>query len=352
MRVHPHPYHSVAGYKASSEAFVLYGLTHMKNRTTQPANVVIYQSKNGALTFKTDHVNETIWLTQDQMTELFDVQKAAISKHLKNIFDSEELQEKSAVSILETTARDKKTYKVKHFNLDAVISVGYRVNSKKATHFRQWATKTLKEHIQKGYTINRHRIKSNYEAFMGAVSDVKKLLPAATVDGESILELITLFADTWFSLDAYDKDALVTKGMTKRKVKLTSIKLCDALNKLKHTLTSKGEATELFGKERANDSIAGIVGNVMQSFDGRDIYPSVEEKAAHLLYFVVKNHPFVDGNKRSGAYAFVWFLRQAKILDVARITPPALTALTLLIAESSPKEKDKLIGLVCSILKK
>src|SRR3989338_11162077 len=133
----------------------------MKNRTTQPANVVIYQSKNGALTFKTDHVNETIWLTQDQMAELFDVQKAAISKHLKNIFDCEELYEKSTVSILETVAKNNKIYQIKHFNLDAVLSVGYRVNSKKATHFRQWATKTLREHIQQGYTINRHRIKSN-----------------------------------------------------------------------------------------------------------------------------------------------------------------------------------------------
>src|SRR3989338_9818030 len=179
----------------------------MKNRTTQPANVVIYQSKNGALTFKTDHVNETIWLTQDQMTELFDVQKAAISKHLKNIFDSEELQEKSAVSILETTARDKKTYKVKHFNLDAVISVGYRISSKKATHFRQWATKTLKEHIQKGYTINHHRIKTNYDEFLKAVSDIRSVAKNATVDNDSVLELVTLFADTWFSLDAYDRDA-------------------------------------------------------------------------------------------------------------------------------------------------
>lgn len=313
---------------------------------------IVYQSKNGALTFKTDHMNETIWLTQDQIAALFDVQKAAISKHLKNIFDSEELEEKPTVSILETVAKNNKIYKIKHFNLDAVISVGYRVNSKKATHFRQWATKTLKEHIQKGYTINRHRIKTNYDDFLKAVADVKSIAAGAAVDSDGVLELVTLFADTWFSLDAYDRDTLAPVGTTKKKVALTAGKLIRALSELKHTLIEKGEATDLFGTERTSDSIAGIVGNVMQSFGGADLYPSIEEKAAHLLYFIIKNHPFVDGNKRSGAYAFVWFLRQAKILDITRITPPALTALTLLIAESAPAEKEKLIGLVCAVLKK
>lgn len=319
------------------------------NHTT----TIIYQSKSGALELKTDKGHETIWLTQEQIASLFDVQKAAISKHLKNIFDAEELYEKSVVSILETTARDNKVYKIKHFNLDAVLSVGYRINSKKATHFRQWATKTLKEHIQKGYTINRNRIKSNYQDFLKAVSDVKSLLPAnLLVNHDSVLDLITLFADTWFSLDAYDRDRLDTQGVTKKKAALTADKLAQALTELKQILIAKNEATDLFGTEHTKNSIAGIVGNVMQSFSGEDLYATIEEKAAHLLYFIIKNHPFIDGNKRSGAYAFVWFLKQAKILDVARITPPALTALTLLIAESSPKDKDKIIGLVCAILKK
>lgn len=325
----------------------------MRKLVDHLTDTIIYQSKSGALELKTDEINETIWLTQDQMVSLFDVQKAAISKHLKNIFDSEELYEKSAVSILETTAKDNKVYKIKHFNLDAVLSVGYRVNSKKATHFRQWATKTLKEHIQKGYTINRHRIKSNYDDFLKAVSDVKSLLPAGSaVDHDSVLELITLFADTWFSLDAYDRDTLTTEGATKKKVALTADKLSRALAELKRNLMTKGEATNLFGRERTPDSVAGIVGNVVQSFGGEELYPSIEEKAAHLLYFIIKNHPFTDGNKRSGAYAFVWFLKQAKILDITRMTPPALTALTLLIAESSPKDKDKIIGLVCTVLRK
>ena len=323
----------------------------MKKHLAQ-IDTLIYQSKSGALELKTDKEHETIWLTQDQMVSLFDVQKAAISKHLKNIFDSEELKEKSVVSILETTAKDNKVYKIKHFNLDAVLSVGYRINSKKATHFRQWATKTLKEHIQRGYTINRHRIKSNYDDFLKAVSDVKSIAAGSVVDNDSVLELVTLFADTWFSLDAYDRDTLSSKGSTKKKVALTGEKLTRALVELKQNLIAKGEATELFGVERMQDSVSGIVGNVMQSFGEKDLYPTIEEKAAHLLYFIIKNHPFVDGNKRSGAYAFVWFLRQAKILDVTRITPPALTALTLLIAESSPGDKDKIVGLVCTVLKK
>lgn len=251
-------------------------------------DTIIYQSKSGALELKTDKEHETIWLTQDQMASLFDVQKAAVSKHLKNIFDSEELYEKSAVSILETTAKDNKVYKIKHFNLDAVLSVGYRINSKKATHFRKWATKTLKEHIQQGYTINRHRIKANYDDFLKAVADVRSIAVGAAVDNDSVLELITLFADTWFSLDAYDRDTLVTQGATKKKAALTADKLNRALAELKQNLIEKGEATELFGKERTQDSVSGIVGNVMQSFGGEDLYRSIEEKAAHLLYFIIK----------------------------------------------------------------
>lgn len=325
----------------------------MSKKHASIPDIVVYQSKTGALELKADAKHDTIWLTQDQIAILFDVQKSAISKHLKNIFDSGELCKKSTVSILETVAKNNKVYKINHLNLDAVLSVGYRVNSKKATQFRQWATKTLKDHIQQGYTINRHRIKSNHEEFLKAVADIKSLLPTSSVvDNDSVFELITLFADTWFSLDAYDRDQLATKGSTKKKAKLTAEKLNQALAELKQALIGKGEATNLFGIERSSDAVAGIVGNVMQSFGGEELYPSIEEKAAHLLYFIIKNHPFVDGNKRSGAYAFIWFLRQAKILDITRITPAALTALTLLIAESSPQDKDKMIGLVCAVLKK
>lgn len=319
---------------------------------TEP-KLFVYQTKNGALELKADSHLNTIWLTQDQLATLFDVQQPAIAKHLKNIFDSSELNRSSACSKKETTAKDGKVYKVNHYNLDAALSVGYRINSKNATNFRQWATKTLRNHIIDGYTINRHRIKENYEKFMQSVNNVKSLLPSTPIiDNASVLELISIFAYTWVSLDAYDKDQLTTSGATKKKVSLTADKLNNALQDLRRVLIEKGEATELFGTERIKNAVAGIVGNVMQGFGKQDVYVSVEEKAAHLLYFIIKNHPFIDGNKRSGAYAFIWFLQQSRVLDVSRITPPALTALTLLIAESDANDKDKMVGLVCSMLSK
>ncbi|MDP2838341.1 MAG: Fic family protein [Candidatus Moranbacteria bacterium] len=166
------------------------------------------------------------------------------------------------------------------------------------------------------------------------------------------LELVRMFADTWMSLDAYDKEALDIRKPTKKKVALTGALLTESVAVLKTELMTKGEATDLFATERSRNALEGIVGNVMQAFGGADVYPSVESKAAHLLYFVVKNHPFVDGNKRTGAYSFVWFLSRAKVLDTKRLTPEALTALTLLIAESNPKDKDKLIKLVMMLISK
>ncbi|MDP1574648.1 MAG: virulence protein RhuM/Fic/DOC family protein [Coxiellaceae bacterium] len=321
--------------------------------TKLASSTVIYQSKNGALELQADTQRDTIWANLMQISALFATDKSGISRHIRNIYTSKELPKKGTVANFATVQKEGNREirrDVEHYSLDMILSIGYRVNSKKATHFRQWATKTLKEHIQKGYTINRHRIKTNYDEFLKAVSNIKSVAKNATVDNDSVLELVTLFADTWFSLDAYDRDTLSIKGSTKKKVALTADKLTRALAKLKQNLITKGEATELFGAERTQDSIAGIVGNVMQSFGGSELYPSIEEKAAHLLYFIIKNHPFIDGNKRSAAYAFIWFLNYTKILNVSRITPPALTALTLLVAESAPKDKNRLIGLVCAIL--
>lgn len=318
-------------------------------------DTIVYQSKSGALEFKADIQHDTIWANLIQISDLFDTDKSGVSRHIRNIYKSGELHKKGTVANFATVQKEGRREvlrDIEYYSLDMILSIGYRINSKKATHFRQWATKILKEHIQKGYTINRQRIKANYEEFLKAVADVKSITTGMVVDNDSVLELINLFADTWFSLDAYDRDMLLTEGATKKKVALTANKLSCALTELKQNLIAKDEATELFGQERMRDSISSIVGNVMQSFGGEDLYPTIEEKAAHLLYFIVKNHPFVDGNKRSGAYAFIWFLQYAKILDVSRITPPALTALTLLIAESSPKDKDKIIGLVCTVLKK
>ena len=314
--------------------------------------IVIYQTPSGAIELRGDFNKEPIWATQVNIADLFGTKRPAITKHLRNIFKEKELEEKSVCSILEHTAADGKTYKTQYYNLDAIIAVRYRINSKRATHFRIWATKTLKEHLLKGYTINRKRITQNYDAFMKAVADIQTLLPEhITLDPKMVLELIKEFASTWVSLDAYDKEALEVIGTTKKAVKLAGQELASAIENLRVELGKKGEATELFAQERKPGSIEGIAGNVMQSFGGKPLYPSVEEKAAHLLYFMVKNHPFTDGNKRSGAFAFVWFLRKYRAKSNRNINPASLTALTLLIAESDPKKKGQMVALVTQLLK-
>lgn len=314
------------------------------------SGLIIYQSKTGAIELKKDI--DTVWATQENIADIFNIDRTAITKHIRNILKDKELDADSVCAKMARTAEDGKVYQVQFYNLDIILAVGYRANSSKAIAFRQWAIRTLKSHITKGYTLNRQRIKKNYESFMQAVDDVKRLLPTHThVDHQSVLELIKLFADTWFSLDAYDRDQLPVEGVTKKKVDLTADKLSHALLALKKTLIAKGEATDIFGVERIKDSIAGIIGNIMQSFGEEELYPTVETKAANLLYFIIKNHPFVDGNKRSGAYAFIWFLNEMKILNVNKITPQALTAITLLIAESPPNEKEKMVGLVCQFLR-
>lgn len=324
-------------------------------KKSETASPVIYQTRSGALELRGDFRKETLWATQAQIAELFEVTPQNITIHLKNIFETQELDEKSTCKdFLQVQKEGKREVRrnAKMYNLDAILSIGYRVNSKKATQFRKWATETLRHHLVDGYTINRSRIEHNYSAFLSAVDDIRKLLPeSGQVDAGSVLELVQAFADTWFSLDAYDRDALVSEGATQKEVSLTADELMQALAEFRNALIEKGEATEIFGRERDRGNVAGIVGNVFQSFESGDVYPSVEEKAAHLLYFIVKNHPFTDGNKRSGAYAFIWFLNRTGTLDRSRITPPALTALTLLIAESNPQHKDRMVGLVLQVLK-
>ncbi len=324
----------------------------MKNKSSD--SLVVYQASNGAIELRQDITNNTIWASLDEIAALFGRDKSVISRHLSNIYKERELFKKATVAknatVQKEGARDV-VREIEYYNLDAIISVGYRVNSKTATAFRQWATKTLREHITKGYTINRTQIGKNYTAFMKAVGDIQALLPEhVTLDPKSILELLKEFSSTWVSLEAYDKDELKPLGKTKGAAKLTAQEISTAISSFRDTLMKQGAATELFAQERAEGSVEGIVGNVMQSFGGKSVYPSAEEKAAHLLYFMVKNHPFSDGNKRSGAFSFVWFLRKARIRTARNINPAALTALTLLIAESDPERKGQMTALITQIL--
>ncbi len=318
-------------------------------------NVVIYQAKNGAIELKGDITRETIWATQAQIAQLFEVTPQNVTMHLKAIFKDGELNEKTTCKeFLQVREEGKRKVKrtIKLYNLDAIIAVGYRINSVVGTHFRIWATSILKEHITKGYTINRKQIAKNYDSFMKSVADVQALLPEDVVlDPKTVLELIKEFASTWVSLDAYDKETLTPVGSTKKAVKLSGEELADAIMNLRSELLKKDEATDIFAQERMAGSVEGIVGNVMQSFGGKPVYATAEEKAAHLLYFMVKNHPFVDGNKRSGAFAFIWFLRKTKVKTMRNINPSALTALTLLIAESNPNKKEQMTALVTQMLK-
>lgn len=318
--------------------------------------IVIYQTKSGAIELQADKPAETFWTTQAQIAQIFNTTPQNITLHLKNIFKEGELSRratcKDSLQVQKEGARTV-ARKQKFYNLDAVISVGYRINSKRATAFRQWATKTLRSHIVDGYTINKKRLAHNYEAFLNVVDQIKGLLPSGgAVDAGSAMELVKMFASTWLSLDAYDKSNLPKSGATKKQVEFTAEELQSALGKLKNDLVTKREATTLFATQRGGQSVAGIVGNIFQTFGGEDLYPTVEEKAAHLLYFMVKNHPFVDGNKRSGAFAFVWFLKGAGLLNPARLSAEALTALTLFVAESHPKDKERMVGLVLMLLKR
>lgn len=308
------------------------------------SNIVIYQARSGAIELKGDFGQETIWATQAQISDIFNIDRTAITKHIRNILRDREIDEKRNVQKMHIPNSDKL---VAFYSLDLILTVGYRVNSSRAIIFRQWATKVLHEHITKGFTINKNRISKNYQMFLKAVEDVKSLLPSTvSIDTGGVLELVKMFASTWLSLDAYDKSDLPITGFTKKQVQFSIQELTDALSKLKSEINS-----DIFGVERNAGSIEGIVGNVFQSFAGQDVYLSIEEKAANLLYFIVKDHPYMDGNKRSGAFAFIWFLSKAGILNTSKISPEALTALTLLVAESEPKNKDRMISIILQLLK-
>lgn len=256
-------------------------------------NVIVYQAKTGAIELRGDFRRDTLWAHLQQIADLFEIDRSGISRHIKNVYATGELKRSATVANFATVQQEGKRKverELEYYNLDMILSVGYRVNSKKATLFRQWATNTLREHITKGYTIHRKRIKHNYVGFMRAVEDVRALLPAGMkADTGSILELIKTFADTWVSLEAYDTSAFPARGATKKRIAVTAKDLSDALNDLKRELIAKREASELFGAARERGSVAGIVGSIFQSFGGKPLYPTLEEKAAHLLYFMLKN---------------------------------------------------------------
>ncbi|MDD2308160.1 MAG: virulence protein RhuM/Fic/DOC family protein [Desulfuromonadaceae bacterium] len=314
--------------------------------------IIIYEGQDGATQLEVHLEAETVWLTIDQMADLFARDKSGISRHLSNIFKEKELDKDSVVAKCATTAADGKTYQVDYYNLDAIISVGYKVNSKQGTKFRQWATKVLRDHLVQGYTINKTRIaEKGLSEMQQAVDLLARTLSnqaLVTEAGQDVLAVIVGYAKTWRLLLQYDEDALaLPPGCQPARGVLDYKYAAQAIADLKCELQTHGEATGLFGTERG-DALDAILGNIEQTMFGESLYRTREEKAAHLLYFIIKDHPFLDGNKRIGSFLFVLYQRQEGMN--ANINENMLTALALLIAESQPENKNLMVRLVVNLL--
>ncbi len=320
----------------------------MNNKTlAHDSTIAIYQTDDGLLTVDVCIEGETVWLSLNQIAELFGRNKSVISKHLKNIFSSEELARNSVVAKFATTAADGKTYQVEHYNLDMIISVGYRVNSKRGIQFRQWASRVLKEYLIQGYTVNQTTI-YHLQQTVNLLSDT--LIKENLVDntGGYILQIIQEYAKTWDTLLRYDEKRFDLPITSKLHIALSYETALEAIQNLKEDIQGKGENTTFFGQER-HDALQAILGNLEQTFDGIPVYSSCEERAAHLLYFIIKDHPFNDGNKRIASLLFLIQLKQDKI-NTQKINDVGLTALTLLMAQSSPQQKEITIQLIMSLL--
>ncbi|AFU19220.1 RhuM family protein [Actinobacillus suis] len=323
--------------------------------------IEIYQAEDGSMQVEVRFENETVWLSQAQMAKIFETSTDNISLHLKNIFKEKELEEIRTTkdfSVVRLEGNRKVTRQVKHYNLDAIISVGYRVKSKSATQFRIWATTRLKDYLTKGYAINQKRLQQNAYELEQALALIQKTANSSELtieSGRRLVDIVSRYTHTFLWLQQYDEGLLIEPKVQVGGKLPTIEQTKQALHELKQQLMVRGEASELFGLERDN-GLSAILGNLEQTVFGEPAYPSIEAKAAHLLYFVVKNHPFADGNKRSGAFLFVDFLHRNQRLfnqnNIPIINDTGLAALTLLVAESNPKQKETLIRLIMHMLKR
>lgn len=334
-----------------------------KSNADNQKQVLIYQSEDGSFQTEVQLKGETIWLNQKQISELFDTSTDNIGLHLKNIFAEKELVEKATTedySVVRLEGSRKVKRYIKHYNLDAIISVGYRVNSKKGTQFRIWANKILKEYLLQGYALNEAKLKqksSEIDRLKRGLALIQKAQEESLnhTEAQGLLFVLSEYTHSFVLLNQYDTGLFpkggLSKGITEE---IKSRDAMYAINSLKKKLIDQQEATSLFGNPR-DDSFSGILGNIVQSFDGTYLYPSIEEQAAHLLYFIVKNHPFTDGNKRIGALMFIWFLQKnkhhLKNNGEAKINDNALVAITLLVAQSQPNQKDIMIDLIINLIK-
>jgi len=315
--------------------------------------IEIYKSPDNLIQVEVKFQEETVWLSLNQMSQLFQRDKSVISRHLKNIFDSKELERDTVVAKNATTASDGKTYIVEYFNLDAIISVGYRVNSKRGTQFRQWATQRLKEYLVQGYAINQKRL-DELGKMIQLIEKSSQSENLQLQEAKGLLDLLSHYTKSFVLLNQYDSRKITSQNLNENityEIQYDEAKA--AIAELKKQLMAKNEATELFGKEK-DDGFKSSLQSIVQTFGGKYLYPSIEEQAAHLLYFVIKNHSFVDGNKRIGAFLFVWFLEKNKHrfkkTGELKINDNGLTALALLVAQSQPEEKELMIQLIINLI--
>jgi len=319
------------------------------------SEIVIYEDAEGQERVQVLLEGETVWLTQRQMSELFETTPENILMHLKNIFAETELVEPATTKdflVVQTEGKRQVSRTIKHYNLDAIISVGYRVNSKRGVRFRQWATKVLGMHVLQGYTLNQSRLAElGLNEAQQALELLTRTLHANALvndTGKEVLALIAGYAKTWRLLLQYDEQAIpLPPGCRPAQGVLSYEKARNAIDRLKTDLITRNEATPLFGNPRG-EALDGILGSIEQTMFGASLYKSREEKAAHLLYFVIKDHPFSDGNKRIGSFLFLLYMEQEGM--TSRMNETALTALALLIAESAPANKDLLIRLIINLL--
>ena len=313
--------------------------------------IILYQSEDGTSALDVHLKDETVWLSRQQMAELFGRDYKTVSKHINNVFHDGELRKNSVVANFATTGNDGKIYQVEYYNLDVVISVGYRVKSQRGTQFRIWATQVLKDHLVRGYSLNQRRLAekgiAELRQTMALLTTTLESHELVNDQGRAVLEIVSRYARTWRLLLEYDEERLpVPAARHEARPGFTLDEVRQAIAVLKKELAARGEASDLFGQERGN-GLAGILGAIDQTFGGQELYPSVEEKAANLLYFVIKDHPFSDGNKRIGSFLFVLYLRQHGLADFDN---RSLVALALLTAASEPVYKDLLVRLIVNLI--
>ena len=329
----------------------------IKTEDLSKGEIVIYQNENGNISFEAKLEDETIWLTQDMMAKLFETTVPNINMHIKNVYDEEELEQKRTIKdflIVRKEGNRRVSRKIVHYNLDMILSVGYRIKSKTATQFRKWATATLKEYLTKGYVINENKLKQEQDKVKTLKNTIQLLSRSLSnqvenlKDAQKVAKLLDDFAQGLDLLDNFDHKTLDSKGKnTQEAIRVDEKEFLQVVDKMKSEF-----ASDVFANPK-DGSFSSSVNQIYQTFDGQELYPTLEEKAAMLLYLITKNHSFSDGNKRIAASCFLYFLDKNNILysnGIPIIDNATLFALTLLIAESNPNEMETIKNVVLSVL--